>query len=326
MCLDCLQQCRALRHGSPEEEITILFKELTIDDKAIVDPYFKINYHENSHLNFTNLFMWRKPYHIMYCVDDGMLLFKAKYGEKEFALQPICPKDKVFEAVDKLRAYFAENNIPFYMYGLEEHIAELLKDYPNGEFEFTTDRGEYDYVYNAADLIKLSGRRFHSKKNHLNSFRKNYPNAQYEPITADKEDLITLCKITINGWYKKRLAQTPDDPFIGTERNAIIEVLNNFDRLKLKGGAILSVNKVMAFTFGEQLNTDTAVIHVEKADPDVNGAYTAINQAFVADAWADMTYINREEDMGIEGLRKAKESYRPVKMVKKFNAKIKAQA
>ena len=74
----------------------------------------------------------------------------------------------------------------------------------------------------------------------------------------------------------------------------------------------------MAFTFGEQLNEDTAVIHVEKADPDVNGAYTAINQAFVANTWQDMTYINREEDMGIEGLRKAKESYRPVKMIKKI--------
>ncbi len=301
-----------------------MFKELTIEDKPIVDPYFKINYHENSHLNFTNLFMWRKPYNIKYCIEDGILLFRAKYGDDEFALQPICPKEKLFEAVDRLRAYFAEENIPFVLSGVEEHVAEALKDYPNGEFEFTTNRDDYDYVYNASDLIKLSGRRFHSKKNHLNSFRKNYPNMTYHSITAENDGLITLCKITINGWYKKRLALTPDDPFIGTERDAIIEVLNNFDRLNLKGGAILSVNKVMAFTFGEALNTDTAVIHVEKADPDVNGAYTAINQAFVADAWSDMTYINREEDMGLEGLRKAKESYRPVKMIKKFNLKLKA--
>ena len=151
----------------------------------------------------------------------------------------------------------------------------------------------------------------------MNSFRKNYLEAKYLPIN---NDIITLCKITINGWYKIRLALTPDDPFIGAERDAIIEVLNNFEQLKLKGGALFLVNKVMAFTFGEQLNEDTAVIHVEKADPDVNGAYTAINQAFVANTWQDMTYINREEDMGIEGLRKAKESYRPVKMIKKFTA------
>ena len=297
--------------------ITIIFNELTINDKDRLDSFFKLNYHENSHLNFTKLFMWRKAYNIMWCIEDDILYFKAKFHDSEFALQPLCKKDRLFEAIDKLKAYFNDKNIEFTLSGLEENIVEELKNYPNGEFEFSTNRDDDDYVYNAIDLINLSGRKFHSKKNHLNSFRKNYLEAKYLPIN---NDIITLCKITINGWYKKRLALTPDDPFIGAERDAIIEVLNNFEQLKLKGGALFLVNKVMAFTFGEQLNEDTAVIHVEKADPDVNGAYTAINQAFVANTWQDMTYINREEDMGIEGLRKAKESYRPVKMIKKFTA------
>ena len=300
--------------------IIILFQELKIEDKNILDPYFQLNYHENSHLNFTNLFMWRKPYHIEWCIEEDILFFIAEYNEEKFALQPLCTEDKFFMAIDKIRAYFAEQNLPLVFSGLEEMAVEKLKEYPAGEFEFEDNRDDYDYVYNSADLIKLSGRKFHSKKNHLNSFRKNYPEAKYLPIN---DDIITLCKITINGWYKKRLALTPDDPFIKAERDAIIEVLNNFDALKLKGGAIFLVNKVMAFTFGEALNTDTAVIHVEKADPDVNGAYTAINQAFVENEWADMAYINREEDMGLEGLRKAKESYRPVKMIKKFTAKFK---
>ena len=81
-------------------------------------------------------------------------------------------------------------------------------------------------------------------------------------------------------------------------------------------------DKVVAFTFGERLNSDTAVIHIEKADPNVRGIYAAINQNFVAHEWADMIYINREEDMGIEGLRKAKESYKPVKLIEKFNATL----
>ena len=300
--------------------IIILFQELKIEDKNILDPYFQLNYHENSHLNFTNLFMWRKPYHIEWCIEEDILFFIAEYNEEKFALQPLCTEDKFFMAIDKIRAYFAEQNLPLVFSGLEEMAVEKLKEYPAGEFEFEDNRDDYDYVYNSADLIKLAGRKFHSKKNHLNSFRKNYPEAKYLPIN---DDIITLCKITINGWYKKRLTLTPDDPFIKVERDAIIEVLNNFDALKLKGGAIFLVNKVMAFTFGEALNTDTAVIHVEKADPDVNGAYTAINQAFVENEWADMAYINREEDMGLEGLRKAKESYRPVKMIKKFTAKFK---
>lgn len=300
--------------------IIILFQELKIEDKNILDPYFQLNYHENSHLNFTNLFMWRKPYNIKWCIEDDILFFIAEYNEEKFALQPLCTEDKFFMAIDKIKAFFAEYNLPLVFSGLEEMAVEKLKEYPAGEFEFEDNRDDYDYVYNSADLIKLSGRKFHSKKNHLNSFRKNYPEAKYLPIN---NDIITLCKITINGWYKKRLALTPDDPFIKAERDAIIEVLNNFDALKLKGGAIFLVNKVMAFTFGEALNTDTAVIHVEKADPDVNGAYTAINQAFVENEWVDMAYINREEDMGLEGLRKAKESYRPVKMIKKFTAKFK---
>ena len=227
-------------------------------------------------------------------IEDDILFFTAQYENETFALEPLCTEEKLFTAMDKLRDYFKNLGLPLVLSGLEENVVERLKSYPGGTFEFETNRDEYDYVYNAADLIKLSGRKFHSKKNHLNSFRKNYPEAEYLPIN---NDIITLCKITINGWYKKRLTLTPDDPFIKAERDAIIEVLNNFDELKLKGGAIFMVNKVMAFTFGEALNSDTAVIHVEKADPDVNGAYTAINQAFVEHEWADMTYINREEDM-----------------------------
>lgn len=300
--------------------IKINFKELNIEDKVILDEFFKLNYHENAHLNFTNLFMWRKPYQIMWCLENDIVYFKATYDDQEFALQPLCLKEKIFEAIERLSIYFKEKNTDFILSGLEENFVKELENYPGGEFEFTTNRDDDDYVYNSVDLINLSGRKFHSKKNHLNSFRKNYPEAQYLPIN---NDIITLCKITINGWYKKRLQLTPDDPFIGAERDAIIEVLNNFEQLKLKGGALFLVNKVMAFTFGERLNTDTAVIHVEKADPDINGAYTAINQAFVANEWQDMVYINREEDMGIEGLRKAKESYRPVKMIKKFTAKFK---
>ena len=82
-------------------------------------------------------------------------------------------------------------------------------------------------------------------------------------------------------------------------------------------------DKVVAFTFGEKLNSDTAVIHVEKADPEIRGAYTAINQNFVAAEWSEMTYINREEDMGLEGLRQAKESYHPVKMIEKYFVTVK---
>ena len=265
--------------------------------------------------------MWRKPYQIMWAVEDGVLYTKAEWDGKVFAMQPYGPVEKMNEAVARLLAYFEEIGRPFFMSGLEKSMADVLQGYEGAEFEVSANRDDADYVYASEDLIRLAGRKYHSKKNHLNSFHKNYAEAEYRPITPE---IVTQCKLNINGWYKQRAQDLPDDPFIALEREAIIEVLNNFEDFGLKGGAIFVGGRVVAFTFGEQLNTDTAVIHVEKADPDVRGAYPAINQAFVEHEWSEMTYINREEDMGIEGLRKAKESYKPVKMIEKFTAKIKA--
>ena len=300
---------------------TIIFKALTKEDKPVFDVFFQSRYYENSHFNFTNLYMWRKPYQIMWAVEDGVLYTKAEWDGKVFAMQPYGPVEKMNEAVARLLAYFEEIGRPFFMSGLEKSMADVLQGYEGAEFEVSANRDDADYVYASEDLIRLAGRKYHSKKNHLNSFHKNYAEAEYRPITPE---IVTQCKLNINGWYKQRAQDLPDDPFIALEREAIIEVLNNFEDFGLKGGAIFVGGRVVAFTFGEQLNTDTAVIHVEKADPDVRGAYPAINQAFVEHEWSEMTYINREEDMGIEGLRKAKESYKPVKMIEKFTAKIKA--
>ena len=249
-----------------------------------------------------------------------MYLISAWEGEN-FAIQPISLTDSdedLREAVENLAAYFRAKNWPFKFTGLEKKFAAFLRDNFPGRFDITPDRDNFDYVYETAGLISLAGRKYHSKKNHLNAFYKNFPQAEYLPIT---EEIITLCKLELNGWYKQRLQDEPDDPFIKYERQAIIEVLNNFSAMQLKGGAIRLEGRIIAFTFGEQLNDDTAVIHVEKADPNIRGAYPAINQNFAEHEWSQMTYINREEDMGLEGLRKAKESYKPVKLIEKFNAR-----
>lgn len=298
--------------------IYINFQLLAKEDKIIFDKFFKNRYYENSHSNFTNLFMWRSAYQIMWAIEDEVLYLKATWEEEEFALQPFGPEEKMQQAIATWLAYFKEQKKPFFMYGVEKSMALQFEEYQGAAFEIEEDRDNFDYVYHSEDLIHLAGRKYHSKKNHLNSFKKSYPEAEYKPIT---EELITQCKLNINGWYKKH--GTFDDPILTTERNAIIEVLNNFEYLNLQGGALLLDQRVVAFTFGEELNTDTAVIHVEKADPDIRGAYSAINQGFVEASWSHLTYINREEDMGLEGLRKAKISYKPVKMIEKFNIKAK---
>ena len=285
----------------------------------MLDPFFCAQRYENSHSNFTNLYMWRKPYHIHWAVEDGVLYLINEWAGKVQMLQPFGPKERMQGAIARVIAWFQQQGAPLFFVGLERSFTEELDAFPDADFDVQADRDNFDYVYLAENLIHLTGRKYHSKKNHLNSFHKAYPQAEYLPITRD---IIPQCREELNRWYRMRSAELPDDPFIGYELAAIHEVFDHFGDFKLQGGAVRIDDSIVAFTFGEQTNEDTAVIHVEKADPDVRGAYPAINQGFVAHAWSDMTYINREEDMGLEGLRKAKESYKPVKMIEKFNAKL----
>lgn len=294
---------------------------MTCGDKATFDRFFGSRYCENAEYTFTNLFMWREMLNLRWAVEDDVLYIFSSNEETFAAWQPICSDDKFHEATTKILHTADENrgDKKFKFVVVEKIFADSLETYPHAKFNVTAERDEFDYVYLAQDLINLSGRKFHGKKNHLNAFRKEYPDAQYLPIT---EEIIPKCREELNVWAAVHKRDNPDDPFIGYEQAAIHEIFDHFDAFKLKGGAILLDGKVVAFTFGERLNSDTAVIHVEKADPNVRGVYAAINQNFVAREWSDMIYINREEDMGIDGLRRAKESYRPVKLIEKFNATI----
>ena len=299
----------------------INLQKLTCTDKPTFDKYFGSRYCEHSGYTFTNFFMWRKMRDYRWAVEDEVLYIFST-NEKNFAAwQPIGAQEKLQEAITKILHVAEENRgeRQFKFVVVEKSFAEELEKYPHAKFNITAERDRFDYVYLVQDLINLSGRKFHGKKNHLNAFKKKYPDAKYMPIT---EELIPKCREELNIWAEARKLANPDNPFIGYEQATINEIFDHFDAFKLKGGAILINDKVVAFTFGERLNSDTAVIHVEKADQNIRGIYAAINQNFVEREWSDMIYINREEDMGIDGLRRAKESYRPIKMIEKFNATL----
>ena len=298
-------------------------QKLTCTDKPMFDKFFRSRYYENSGYTFTNFFMWRKMRDYHWAIEDDVLYIFSSNEEIFAAWQPICEPEKMQDAITKiLRVVEEQRGDKKFMFVVVEKIfADELARYPHAEFDITPERDRFDYVYLAQDLISLSGRKFHGKKNHLNAFRKEYPDARYVSIT---EKIIPKCREELNNWYEMQRRANPDNAFICYEQAAIHEIFDHFDAFKLKGGAIMIDNKVVAFTFGERLNSDTAVIHVEKADLNIRGIYAAINQNFVEHEWSDMIYINREEDMGIDGLRRAKESYRPVKLIEKFNAQLKA--
>ncbi len=272
--------------------------------------------YQGSECTFTNLFMWRKWYNIKWCLFMEHLCIQASRNDTTFILPPFGPDlAKVPFVIDKLVEYFASQSTPFVMKGVYEDIVEVLQKERPAMFKFKDDRDNYDYVYLASDLTDLKGRKFHSKKNHVNSFRHSYPGYQYQQLTAD---LIPTCIDFTIEWCKKRGCDSDVD--LEIEKCAVLEALRHFDQLNFTGGIIFIDGQMEAMTFGELLNPEMAVIHVEKANPDIKGLYAAINQDFCRHAWNDVKYINREEDMGIEGLRKAKESYKPVLMVKKYNA------
>ena len=297
------------------------FKPIEKSDKPIFDKFYSARYYENAHFNFTNLYMWREPFNIQWTLDDDVIYMISEWHGKVAALQPLGAEDKMQGAIAKIIEWFKsrDKDKKVVIGGVEKSFIKELENFPDAKFYIKPNRENFDYVYLAEDLINLAGRKYHSKKNHLNSFQKNYPMANYLPIT---KEIIPKCREELNDWYENKSPELPNDPFLALERAAINEILDNFCDFNIKGGAIELDGRIIAFTFGEQLNNDTAVIHVEKADPDIRGAYPAINQGFVAHEWSNMTYINREEDMGFEGLRKAKESYKPIKMIEKFNAVI----
>ncbi len=262
--------------------------------------------------------MWRKAYKIQWTVEGNYLCVKACWEGVKFFLPPFGPKEGLSEIVDRMIQHANENDFAFSLQGVEAFMIEWLEEAKPGYFTSKAVRDNFDYVYLAKDLIELKGRKFHTKKNHVNSFRKKFSNYEYVPMT---EEMAKDCIEFMQEWCDDRGCVKGDD--LDCERNAIVEAMNNFTVLGFQGGAIFIDGKMAAFSYGEMGNDDTAVIHVEKGRMGINGVYSIINQEFCARTFSQAMYINREEDMGIEGLRKAKESYHPIKMIEKYNVRLK---
>jgi uncharacterized protein len=286
------------------------FKQIELTDKKVFDDFFAEDPPRTSELTFTNLFMWRYQYQPVWSTQDNCLLIILRPAQASpFGLPPVGPGNKE-EALLRLSRQLQEVS-------LEPKISRVGKDFvdryvDSDHYEIIYDRDNSDYVYLAENLIKLPGNRFHRKKNHVNRFRKNLA-FEYRSLDDDlAESFLGLQE----DWCEVR--DCVEDPDLLHEDRAIYEAISHYQELGFRGGAISIDSKVEAFALGEPLNPDTAVIHIEKANPDIPGLYAAINQLFCAEEWSGVKYINREQDLGLENLRKAKESYYPDQMVEKY--------
>ena len=290
--------------------MSLEFKPVEIQDKKIFNRYFKEDPPEISELTFTNLFMWQNLYHPVWTEEDNVLLIiLSPEGKSPFGLQPVGSGNKA-RALSLLLDYLdGQTADPKICRSDEKFVAELVD---KNRFTCIPDRDNSDYVYSTIDLIQLSGRKYHRKKNHLNQFIKSI---QYEYRELDLE--LVECFLDMQEeWCKMR--ECVEIPDLLSEDYAVHRALTFFEDLDYRGGAIMVDGRIEAFSLGEALNDYTAVIHIEKANPDIQGLYAAMNQMFCSHAWAETDFINREQDLGVEGLRKAKESYLPHHMINKY--------
>ena len=173
-------------------------------------------------------------------------------------------------------------------------------------------------MYLTRDLIELSGKDYRAKRNHLNYLLRSY-RITYEPMDGSN---VVACLAMSDEWCAARRCE--EDLNLASEWGATREALTHFAELRMEGGAVIVNGKVEAFTLGELLNENAAVVHIEKANTDIRGIYAVVNQQFCEKRWADVPFINREQDLGEPGLRKAKLSYRPTRLVDKFRITLRA--
>jgi hypothetical protein len=286
------------------------FRDLALEDKPLFHQAFAQFPPQISEFTFTNLFIWRHSYQIKISRFQNFLCLLSEKGESPFFFPPIGEGD-VIEYYQSLLQYLRREGALPKIARVPEAVVDQI-DWKAAGMKAELDRSQCDYVYLTQDLIELKGRKYHRKRNHIKQFQEKY-SYQYIPLTPE---WIPQCLQLETEWCDLRHCEV--SPGLLNESVAIKEAFTHFEGLGVQGGAILIDGKVEAFTLGDPLNSETVVIHIEKANPAYEGLYPTINQAFLENQWSGYTYVNREQDLGEEGLRKAKESYFPHHLVNKY--------
>lgn len=293
------------------------FKDVDLSLQEIFNGFLSRHPLEASEYNFTNIFAFRKAYSfkVSLLYDNLIILRNSK------PVSIFCPvgSSRIPEVFKPLFSYLrTRTKDPFLERVPESFVKKYLKN--NQHFIIQEERDNFDYVYHVKELAQLRGNKFHDKKNKINKFKSIYK-YQYQTLTPD---IIEECIEFEDDWCEKR--DCGKFPGLEKEQCAILEMLNNFSALNIIGGIIRVDNRIVALTLGEKFLKDTIVIHIEKANADIPGLYQVINQEFLKHEAGDCIYVNREQDLGVDGLRQSKMSYNPLTFVKKFKIKYNEEA
>ena len=288
------------------------FREIKLDDKKWIDEVLKSSEYMSSDNAFGTMFIWSNGYNLEICREDGFLF--RRYGKEHKSYAFPLGKGNIKSAFDLIISNEFEKNKEFRLIGITNTMKEQIEELCPGKFEFFLTDEYSEYIYNVDDLAYLAGRKYHSKRNHVAKFEKLY-DWSYEKVSNEN---IADCKKVFDDWCKrsKQCSENKEND----EVCALLKTFNNFEKLGFVGGLIKVDGVPVAFDIGEKISDDVFVVHFEKANSDYQGSYAIINREFVKNELMSYKYVNREEDLGIEGLRKAKHSYHPEILLKKFDA------
>ena len=289
------------------------------EDKHLYDPFLRYCAERGCEYSFTNMYLWGRQKATLH---QGNLAFFCQFNRKSVYKFPL--GDDLKPTLDAIISDSQKRGIPCRLTCLTASDKKMLENWYPEQFYFQPDRDSYDYVYGVDALADLKGKKLQRKRNHCNRFWDTYPECVAAPITDEN---VAQVEKMLEDWYAAKLAADPTASFY-LEQAAIHRALQHRKELEMEGLVLLCDGKVIAMTMGSALSSDTFDIHFEKAAEDYDGAYAAINREFaryLREKYPRLQWLNREDDMGLEGLRKAKLSYYPDRLIEKWWACLKEE-
>lgn len=293
------------------------FKPITLTSLKEIKPYLNKQNFRTCDFTIGGIYMWIDYFNYEYCIANDILFIRgfAENEKRKPSFSVPIGSHTMSQKISLLKEYCNEYRQPLLLSAVPEEAKNEIEQAFACQVEPLRDWS--DYLYSCEELVMLPGRKFNKKRNHVNKFNKTYVSIEYEAIT-----LANLGEVK-NFFNTFSVSNQKESPYFAYEESMVNRVLENFGELGLLGGVLRVENKIIAISLGEIVN-DTMFIHIEKAFKEYSGAYETINQLFAAQAYTNhhMLYINREEDVGDEGLRRAKLSYNPNRLLTKYNINL----
>ena len=291
----------------------IEFKRLKLSQKEDYEKILFACSGRSCEYAFANMYLWGRQEGAFF---PDCVVFFSHFNGKSIYPYPMGAGDRR-AALERILADARQRGIPCRITSMTKAEAEELEGWFPGKFLIRTDRDGFDYVYAIDDLADLKGRKFQKKRNHVNRFRAEYPEAVSVPLEPDN---LEKAQEMVEDWYRQRLEEDPHGEYL-LERIAMDRAFRHFKALGMEGLMLMDGDRVLAVTMASRLSRNTMDVHFEKAREDVDGAYAAVNCEFARFLWEkhpELEFLNREDDMGLEGLRKAKLSYQPHHFEEKY--------